>query len=199
MKKYIKLLPLILYPYAYLIWFILSLVFSDIVDTFETKVQEVFNSTDIDFFKILFIVYNVYVVIIVIYNVIKTSGNKYTVYEVTKMNMVVKGWQIPAYIFHFLMGLVGLLMGIWGIAFFLIASTVDVLTIAFSGVNAIGCAIKLARERIIHPVVAVLMAVGSFIFCLDVIIAVVYVVLGKRNEIKKKQLNRNEVIQEVSC
>ncbi len=196
MKKYLKLLPLILYPYAYLIWFMLLIEFSDMIDNFETKVNDVFNGAEIDFFGILFIAYNVYVVFIVIYNAVKTSGNKYTAYEVAKMNMVVKGWQIPAYIFHFLMGLVGMLMSVWGIAFIMIALIVDVLAIAFSGVNAIGCAIKLAREKIIHPAVAVLMAIGSFVFCVDVIIAVVYVVLGKRNEVKK-QLNKNEMIHEV--
>lgn len=180
MKKYLKLLPLILYPYAYLIWLIAYFISFEIFD-------DEFNDRIFDVFFVIFIVYNVYVGFITIYNAIMTSRDKYTAYEVAKMNMVVKGWQIPAYIFHFLMGMVGMLMSVWGIAFIMIALIVDVLTIGFSGINAIGCAIKLAREKIIHPVMAVLMAIGSFIFCVDVIIAIVYVVLGKRNEVKKKQ------------
>ncbi len=142
------------------------------------------KGTDIDGAEVIFYVYNACVVIIVIYNIIRTAGNKYTAYEVAKMNLTIKAWQIPAYVLHFLMFICGLLMGIWGIAVWMVALIVDVLTIGLSGANAIGCAIRMKRAGVINSVCAVLMAICSFIFCVDIIIAVVYVILGKKHNMK---------------
>lgn len=175
MKKYLKILPLILYPYAYLIWLVIYFFAFGML-------EEKYYETILDVLFVVFIVFNLYVGVITIYNAVITSRNRYTAYEVAKMNLAVKAWQIPAYIFHFIMGVLGLLMGIWGIAFLLIAITVDVITIALTGINAIGCAIKMKKDGVVNTAVAVLMAIGSFVFCLDVIVAIVYVILSKKKE-----------------
>lgn len=182
MKKYIKLLPLIIYPYAYLIWLILQFVTSDTVK------KLIGIEGDIILFKAIFIIFNVYVLFSVIYNIIVTVKGKYTAYEAAKMNLTIKAWQIPAYIFHFLMGAVGLLMSVWGIGFLMVAVIVDVVTIALTGLNAIGCAVKLKKDGIIPLRTAFLYGIGSFIFCIDIFVALGYV---RRSRKHKKEMEKS--------
>ncbi len=54
MKKYIKLLPLIIYPYAYLIWLILQFTIGDTVK------KLIGENGSIILFKIIFVIFNVY-------------------------------------------------------------------------------------------------------------------------------------------
>jgi len=154
-----------------------------LIGTFEGLGEDI-KGTDMDGADVIFYVYNACVVIIVIYNIIRTAGNRYTAYEVARMNLTVKAWQIPAYVFHFLMIVCGLLMGIWGIAVWMVALLVDVLTIALSGANAIGCAIRFRRAGEINTLCMILMIIGSFVFFIDLIVAIVYVILGKKHSMK---------------
>ncbi len=110
-----------------------------------------------------------------IYNIVVTVKGKYTAYEAAKINLTVKAWQIPAYIFHFIMGAVGMVMSVWGIGFIMVAVIVDAVTIVLTGVNAIGCAVKLKKDGIIPMRTAIIYGIGSFIFCIDVFVALLYV------------------------
>jgi len=62
-------------------------------------------------FFLLFIIYNIYVLFISIYNAIITSKDKYSPHEVAKMNLTIKAWQIPAYIINFILGILAFLSG----------------------------------------------------------------------------------------
>ncbi len=102
-SKYLKLVPLILYPGAYILYLILY------------NNAQLKNVMNVDFreniFFLLFIIYNIYVLFISVYNAIITSKDKYSPYEVAKINLTIKAWQIPAYIINFILGIFAFLVG----------------------------------------------------------------------------------------
>lgn len=173
MKKYIRLLPLILYPYAYLIYFILLFTIDDI----SRKIANLLTSGLV----VLIIGYTILTLITAISSTVLAVKGKYSAYETAKMNLAVKAWHIPAYILHFVMFCVGMIASIWGIGFMMVAVIVDVLTIALSGINAISCAVKLKKDGIISKRTAILCGISSFIFCIDLIIAFIYVHKAKKH------------------
>jgi len=173
MKKYIRLLPMILYPYAYLI---IMLIY---IPIFSEK-EYAFN-----ILLVVGIIYNLYSLIIAIINAVQTAKGRYTAYQAAKMNWIIKGVQIPAYMFHFLVGMVGALMSVWGIGFVFWAILIDVLTIALTGINAMGCCMKLYKEGIISEGKTVLSILCSFIFCIDVAVAIILYAKVKRKEVQQ--------------
>lgn len=183
MKKYLKMIPLMLYPYAYLIY-ILFIYFT----IKSSRLMDAMEIIHFDF-RITIVLFNLYVLFIAIFNAVITSKDESTSYEVAKMNLIIKGFQIPAYIFHFLISLVGLLMSVWGVGFIMIAIVVDLLSIILTGINSIGCTIKLKREGVINSKYAKIMGVGSFLYCVDLVIAIIYVVLCKKKSIELKRRN----------
>ena len=189
MKKYIAIIPLIVYPYAYILW-IIGFLLSGLT-------LEEFIGIDaiMIIFAAIFIIYNVYILFIIIYNFIQAIRGKYSAYQLAKMNLLVKGLQIPAYIFHFIIGLIGFVMSIWGIGFIILAVVVDFLTIALTGLNALGCAIRIKKENKASTVVSVFTGMYSFVFCIDVIIAVVLFVMMYKDDVKNK-IKSKEVLLE---
>ncbi len=179
MKKYIKLIPLIVYPYAYFVYIVLLAMVGWLDET-----GSVPRNISFDILTILSIIYNIYVLVISIYNTVMTARGKYSAYEASKMNLIVKACQVPAYIFHFIMGICGALLGIFGIGFLFLAIVVDVLTILLTGINSIGCSIQIKKEGILSTGVTILLAICSFIFCVDMVAAIIYVVLSKKNQKK---------------
>ena len=96
------------------------------------------------------------------------------------MNLIIKGIQIPAYIMHFILGFIGLAMSVWGIGFLLWAVLIDLLTILLTGISSIGCSIRMRKERLVSLPGAIFMGIGCFIYCVDVAIAIVYVVKARK-------------------
>ncbi len=174
MKKYIRLLPLILYPYAYFIYFILLFTIDDI----SRKIANLLTNGLV----VLIIGYTILTLITAISSTVLAVKGKYSAYETAKMNLAVKAWHIPAYIFHLIMFGVGMIASIWGIGFMMVAVIVDLLTIALSGINAISCAVKLKKDGIISKRTAILCGIGSFIYCLDLIIAIVYIFRSRKHK-----------------
>ncbi len=193
MKKYLKLIPLTLYPYAYLIVIISAFILTSAnmeneftkaigggIATVLTFLGNLEPSLVVNAPIALAVGYNLWVLISAILNAVACARGKYTSLEAAKMNMAVKGCQIPAYIFHFLLGAVGFVASIWGVGFLLLAIIVDLLAIITTGINAIGCAVRLCKDGIIKKPLAIILGIGSFIYCADVVIAIVYVVLAKK-------------------
>lgn len=183
MKKYIKLIPLIIYPYAYLIWLIMMFITDDTVE------KLIGSDGYIILFDAIFIIFNIYVLVIMLYNLIVTIKGKYTAYEAAKMNLTIKAWQIPAYIFHFIMGAVGTIMSVWGIGFIMVAVLVDVITIALTGINSVGCTVRLKKDGVISLKTAIFCGIGSFLFCIDVIVALFYVTRSRKHKKNMEGLN----------
>lgn len=189
MKKYLSIIPLILYPYAYLIW-IIGFLFTGLT------LDEIIGIDAIMIiFGVIFIIYNIYIFFIIIFNFVQAIKGKYSAYQLAKMNLLIKGLQIPAYLFHFGLGLIGLVMSVWGIGFIIVAVVVDFLTIALTGLNALGCAIRMKKENKASTVVAVFTGMYSFVFCIDVVIAVVLFVMMHKDSVKEKIKSKELLIE----
>lgn len=140
---------------------------------------------------ILTCVYHILVLADAIYGAVSVAGKGYTANEAARMNLTIKGWQVPAYIFHFILGCVGMMLSVWGIGFILFAILIDVLTIALTGICAIGCMVKMKKSGTLSTPKAILAAIGSFLFCVDVIIAIVLCIISRKN-CKKGNMNQLE-------
>lgn len=175
MKKYLKILPLILYPYAYL--FFLVFVYS--VGRLDKEGAEWIGIYS-DIGMIAAVLYNVWVLILSLWSAIG-GLKRYTPEQAAKMSRAVKLWQIPAYLFHFLLGALGLLMSVWGIGFIGLAVTVDLLTIFLSGLFAVGAVRRVRKEELLSSGAAILAGIGSFLYCVDVIVAFLLVSYAKKN------------------
>lgn len=175
MKKYIKLIPLMLFPYAYLIW--LFFLNNLIPDNISMHMPEIYMT--------LTLVFTIISTVIV-------AKNKNSAVSAAKQNLIVKAVQIPAYIFHFILGLAGFVASVWGIGFIMFAVIIDFMTIILTGVFAVGCNIKICRQGVISKGTAVVTSIFSFVYCTDLIIAVILLVASKSYE--KKSLVQKENI-----
>ena len=124
------------------------------------------------------VLYNLWVLILSLGSAIG-GLKRYTPAEAAKMNLAVKLWQIPAYLFHFLLGAMGLVMSVWGIGFIGLAVTVDLVTIFLSGLFAIGSVRRMKKEGVLSSGTAFWAGFGSFLYCVDVIVAIVLAVMCK--------------------
>lgn len=175
MKKYIKLIPLMLFPYAYLIW--LFLLSDFIPDNINSLMPEIYTTLTF---------------VLTIISTFLVAKNKNSAASAAKQNLIVKAVQIPAYIFHFILGLTGLIASVWGIGFIMIAVIVDLMTIILTGIFAIGCNVKIYRQGVISKGTAVITSIFSFVYCIDLIIAIILLVISKSHE--KKSLMKKEQI-----
>ena len=114
---------------------------------------------------------------------VQACRGKYTARELTKMTMIFKLVQIPAFLFHFLIGAMGLLMSVWGIGFIMLAILMDVLSIFLTGMVGIGAAIACAKQKALSKGGAVIYAILNFIFCVDVVSSIIYfIVIRQRSK-----------------
>ena len=72
-------------------------------------------------------------------------------------------------------------MSVWGIGLIMWAFIIDVITICLSGISSIGCAVRLCKEKRISKFAAVFLIIGNFIFCIDIVVAIVYMVKSRKN------------------
>lgn len=189
MKKYIKLIPVLLYPYLYLIPLVLFL-FTDAVNI----IASFWMSLDSSIVRIIVgllagiigVVILTLPMFIAILNTIFCAQGKYTTAEAVKMNLIIKCVHIPAYIFHFLLGCLGVVMSVWGIGFIFVAIVVDALTITTSGTNAIGCSVRMYKDGYLTKSGAILFGIANYIYCIDVVAAIYYHVKVKASSPKNK-------------
>lgn len=178
--NYVRLIPLMLFPYAYLIYLALCVNFTDFLMFKE------------DLYVVTVIVYLVLTLFCTIFGAIYAGASKLSPKKAAKLNLVVKLVQIPAYIFHFLMGLAGSVMSVWGIGLIMLAVAIDLMTILLTGIHAIGCNVKCCRAGVISKKAAVFMSIGSFIYCIDIVVAIVLVVIARDHKeefVKNGEIN----------
>lgn len=167
MRKYLQLLPVMLFPYLFVFVLYVVLISMSVVAAESVNI----------FRKILLVLAELAVIAVPIASAV--LGAVYAVrsdisaYTAAKLNLIVKAVHIPAYIVNFLLGSAGLVMSVWGIGVIGYAIIADVLTIALTGIHSVGCMAKIRKEGVLSTGYAVLAAIGSFIFCADVIIAIV--------------------------
>ena len=180
MKKYFLMIPLMIFPYAYLIFFSYMYYTSNVMD----RLFDFHDGTDIWYG--IAVEYLIYIIFIVFYNTIISGRGKYTAYESAKVNLFVKGIQVPAYIFHFVLGSMGICMGIWGLGFIIVAVIVDLGTILLTGISSIGCTIRMKKEKVLRTPAAIFMGIGCFLYVVDVVIAFLYFLMARKHSKKSE-------------
>ena len=108
------------------------------------------------------------------------NGREQSAARSAKRNMIIKLIHIPAYLFHFILGLAGTLMSVWGIGIVMFAVVIDAVTIILSGIQAAGCAARNGTGKAL----SVICGIGSFIYCADIIIAVYMYINAKRRGVE---------------
>ena len=173
--KYLKMIPVIIYPYIYVVILAVFLVFLNVLPSD-------YNDAASLGLLIVAVIYNLYSFVIVVVNAVQCAKGKMTARQSARMNLIIKSIQIPAYIIHFILGFIGLAMSVWGIGIILWAILIDLLTILLTGISSIGCSVRMRKEGILSTAAAILMGIGCFIYCVDVVIAIVYVVKAREKQ-----------------
>ena len=171
--KYLKMIPVIIYPYIYVLILVVFFLFVDVLPE---------DTTDISLLVLLIIavIYNLYSFVIVIVNAVQTARGKLTAGQAARMNLIIKGIQIPAYIMHFILGFIGLAMSVWGIGFLLWAVLIDLFDDPAHRHQFHRLQYSHAQRRLVSLPGAIFMGIGCFIYCVDVAIAIVYVVKARK-------------------
>ena len=97
-----------------------------------------------------------------------------------KQNLTIKCVQIPAYVLNFAIAIIGVMMSVFGLPMSAWAIAIDFLSIVLTGVSAIGCGRTLYKEGKIDRTAAIWTTIGSFVYCADVVIAIVWYCKGKK-------------------
>lgn len=132
---------------------------------------------------LLLLLYGVIMYILNIIFIIQARDGRFHANELTRTNMIVKLVQIPAYIFIFIIGLLCTVM-IFTIGISFVLMLMDALCIGLTGLFAVAAFHNLNREGIITRKTQLLYSIASFIFCADVIIAVI----GYRKSLSKNTI-----------
>ncbi len=103
---------------------------------------------------------------------ILTYLSKHQLYSSAKALLIIKLAHIPAYVFNFLIGCIGVLMSVWGIGLIFLAIFLDLICISLSGIASIGLSLKLRKINTSN--FYIFTGISSFIYCIDVIVATYY-------------------------
>jgi len=159
---------LILYPYYYMLVIAVPLILAGGMEGFDGEsafVSEI----------IVFLVNPISLGVLVADFVTNAKGHV-PPEKLAKLNMIIKLVHIPAYIIHFVLGALGTLASIWGIGFVLWAIIIDLITIALTGTHMLSCVISIIKHKAANTAISVVAAILSYIYCIDVVVAIVYYV-----------------------
>lgn len=165
-----KLVIIVNSVYIYLLAFLLVATFShnEIIEYLWEKVF--FNTVYIPLFFILLIGFLIYIINIIF--IAMGWNGKWNARELAGVNMLAKLLQIPAYIFNFLAG-IACLITIFSMGISVALIFLDGFCIGMTGLLGIAAFHNMQREGRISKKQAVVYSIGSFIFCVDVILAIV--------------------------
>ena len=100
-----------------------------------------------------------------------------------KQYMIIKCAQIPAYVLIFFFGVMSFIT-IFTMPFSFVLWVCDCQGVFLTGLLAVACIVRTYQEGMIKKSTAILCGIGSFIFCVDVIIAIMLY--------RRVSLNRND-------
>lgn len=178
MKKALLLLPGALFPYGLL--FSLYCVFTGFL------METVFSG---NIFVLLFYLL-VFFIVALIGNVIfliLSAVRKWDSSPVSFMNMLIKLIQIPAYIAIFVLGLLFLLT-IFTFGFSIFFVIFDCLTIFLTGLTGVAAVSRCYSEGKIPKTASIILGIFQFVFCIDVVCAIIVCVKSKSNPIQRRHL-----------
>lgn len=103
--------------------------------------------------------------------------------------LLVKLIHIPAFILHFILGSFGVLASVWGIGIIMFAVLIDLFTIIVSGTYSVTAITGLYKQNSVSKPAAIIFAVLSYIYCVDVIAAIVLRVIVSQTNKSKQMIN----------
>jgi hypothetical protein len=159
---------LILYPYYYMSIIIAQLLIMGNTDSF--------SGEDAFVGEIVMFLVNPICLGVLVSDFVTNAKGHVPPEKLAKLNMIIKLVHIPAYIIHFVLGMLGTLASIWGIGFVLWAIIIDLITIALSGTHMLSCVIGIIKQKGANTAISVVAAVLSYIYCIDVLVAILYYV-----------------------
>lgn len=175
-NKYLRLLPLILYPYAYIIYINVGTTLL----LLESAFLEYIISHTSSFFVII---YQLLTICAILYSTVKITKDNHTVYDATKTNLVMKCGHIPSYILHFYLVYHGYCLGgAFGTALSVLAMIMNTITILISGIYACGCMVKLRKEKVFSTPKAILASMASFVYGIDIVLAIVLFCVNRKQK-----------------
>ena len=159
---------LILYPYYYMSIIIAQLLIMGNTDSF--------SGEDAFVGEIVMFLVNPICLGVLVSDFVTNAKGHVPPEKLARLNMIIKLVHIPAYIIHFVLGMLGTLASIWGIGFVLWAIIIDLITIALSGTHMLSCVIGIIKQKGANTAISVVAAVLSYIYCIDVLVAILYYV-----------------------
>lgn len=162
MKRYFSLLPVVFFPYS--VSLALMCIFNN--DLMEALFQN--NALFLLFgILVLYVIALACSAIVFIISLVL----KWDALELLRVNMIIKLVHIPAYLFIFLFGL-GTLITIFTAPISLLLMLLDAMTIVLSGMIGLAGVIRGRSEKKLSTQAAVLLGFLQFIFCVDVMGAI---------------------------
>jgi hypothetical protein len=111
---------------------------------------------------------------------IKTG--RYTVLDAAKINLAVRLVLVPIYIAVFIICILFSVTGPFAIGIWFLAFLVDACILVTTNFMSIPCCVALRRRKAFNTGVSVLLFLCQFIFCIDVVVAIIYLVIAKSAE-----------------
>lgn len=107
--------------------------------------------------------------------------------DIVTINMIIKLVHIPAFIFHFVVGVFSSLLSVWGIGFVIAVVVIDLLTIIISGTYSVITIVTIYKQKKVSLKEAIICAICSYIYCVDIVVAI-YLNVKVRAELKIEQI-----------
>lgn len=176
---------IMIYPYVYMIALYIAGKATKLSYSLEMDLSKTISNITLVVYLFLFIIYHALVLGTLIADFISAIKGYLDPKSMAISSLVVKAVQIPAYVFHFGLGILGVITNIiTGFAPLFFALFIDFVTIAITGAFTTANSIGLCKRNIITKPIAVLASLLSFIYCVDVADVIVLYVLS-RKKIKK--------------
>ncbi len=133
------------------------------------------------FFLLALVLFVIALIQVIIKGICVLKDDTYTAQDLLKSNRNLKLMQIPAYICNFILAVV-LLVTVLLALYAWVIMILDVLSIVLSGIWGTFCMLKLKKEQGISTGKTILFSLLQFIFCIDVISAVLISMLYKNQD-----------------
>lgn len=177
MKSRLRTRTVMLYPYAYLVclaayYFLCA----------RSEGSEGLRAGGLRVLLVLAVLFNMYAAFSVIANLADAVRGKRAAGELARVNRTIKLAHIPAYVFHFALGILGLMASVWGIGLILWAVFIDFLTIILSGTVGLSASLCGRKEGLLTGDESIVYAVLSFVYCADVAAALIFYGRMKKRE-----------------
>lgn len=179
MKAYRKLITIIIFPYFIIFTLLYLFIGTSLIQTYGDEI----------FIVLLCLLIVLYISAFISATLVFISSikNKTMAVEILRLNMIIKLAHILAYILIFLIGLMCMItIFTYGITIILVI--LDFLTILLSGIIGVAGVIRSVKERKLELSKAIIHGVLQFIYCADVISAIILY-----SKIKKANIKDNAI------